>query len=493
MQNQIMTARSILNWKVFGQGSLALVCLLLFVLLPEVAQSAPNGKARCSAAIDLAAGRHARCLFNAEAHLQLREREASYKKAVARCEAKFVSRFERAQRRNGAENCPAPTSAQFAEAVSQLADTITGVAASDDNFMLCPDASGVRVSSSACVDTEVGASTWDTFTWYKQQEGALPFADGFSHVQPGAISAERLVLATTELAANLAEGDVKGMRDTFGASPQTKVEVYVRPAYTNIPPAVGQGCDQTNCDVLPVQMWIKDMLDEFETASGVKPTGVACQQEDGWNPSNSAFKCPELMTALNGAYPFLQIESGYGCYKAPTGSPAQVHVVVSSTDPNKKTDVCTGPTVAGSCLCPTWHLLERTYEPYVIGGFKQVSSSAKGCKANENDYCCTYEDAVPGETCHPGPPGAGVVTSCVLSGEPAAASYGKLVGLYWNANKSFQSPPGSNVPCLGVNYADESGNANCRVDVVDGQHSAASLLLQISGGAPPMSKDLCFY
>jgi hypothetical protein len=493
MKNLTVAASILPNWKAFGQVSLVSVCLLLFVLLPEVAQSAPNGKARCSATIDLAAGRHARCLFKAEAHLLLREREASYEKAVAHCEAKFFSRFERAQQRHGAENCPPPTSEQFAEAVSQLADTITGVAASSDNFMLCPDGSGVRVSSLACVQAEAGASTWDSFTWYKQQEGLLSFADGFVGVQPGAISAKRLVLATTQAAADLVVDDVNGMRDTFGASPQTKVEVYVRPQYTKIPTEVGNGCDKTDCAVLPVQAWIKEMLDQFETASGVKPTGVACQQEDGWNPQNRAFKCPELMTALNGAYPFLQIESGYGCYKAPTGSPAQVHVVMASSDPDK-TDVCTGPTVAGSCLCPTWHLLERTYEPYVIGSFKQLTSSAKGCKENENDYCCTYEDAVPGGTCHHGSSSAeaGTVPSCVLSGEPAASSYGKLVGLYWNANTAFQSPPGGNVPCLGVNYANESGNANCRVEVVDGPNSAASLLQQISAGASP-SKDLCFY
>ena len=475
------------------RASLLGLCLLLAGPVQSAAESESRDHARCTAAIDRASGRHARCLFNAEAHFQIRGVQGSYENAVDRCEAKFAVRFERAHRRHGSENCPLPTSAHFEEAVSQLAEVISSVAASNDAFMLCPDGSGVRVSSSACVLASIGTPTWDSFTWYKQHTGALSFNDAFGGLSPGMVSADRLVLATTEAAAGLAAADVQGMQTTFGTSAAT-VEIFVRPLYTNVPTAVANGCDAANCDVQPVQAWISDMLSSFEATSGITPAGVACQQEAGWNPSNGKFRCPELMAALNGAYPFLQIEAGYECYKAPTGSPAEVHVVGADDD-------CTGPTVAGSCLCPTWHLLERTYEPYVIGPFKKLSNSARDCKSdrNANDYCCTWEDGVAGATCPPGPPptpgGINAPASCLMTGEPAATSYGKLVGLFWNSDSSFKAPPGSNVPCLGIGYPGGAGNANCRVDAADGPDAAASLLQQITSASTgaPQSNDLCFY
>merc|ERR1711907_776732 len=117
-----------------------------------------------------------------------------------------------------------------------------------------------------------------------------------------------------------AANDKAGMLNMFGEG--SSLEIYIRPDYVKLGTYLDSkhSCTSDGCKTSDVISYLDSMLANFKEASGLSPIGVACQQEEGFNPLNSDFKCPELMVAAGGKHKFLQIESGYGCYSSQKGS-----------------------------------------------------------------------------------------------------------------------------------------------------------------------------
>jgi len=328
--------------------------------------------------------------------------------------------------------------------------------------------SSLRGSSSA---PAVPATRWPLFIWYKQGHGSTRFASRFGDVPKKQVVAEKLVLATVEGGAGEGRTDKEGMLNTFGAEGAT-FDVYVRPDYAKLASYLTSknACTGDSCDTSTIISYLTDMLANFESSSHIKASGIACQQEEGFNPDNTDFKCKELMVAIDGKYPFLQIEGGYGCYKVQSG--LRVNIAESCQS------------ASASCLCPTYHLEEKTYEPYAIGGFKPAPYG-HACKSNEGNYCCTFDDSVDGAKC----PDWDINNQCFMTGDAAASSYGKLIGLWWKSDATFESHLDGHVSCIGIGSPDTGGNANCAIDPASAPNAAFALEKELGADA----KALCFY
>jgi len=102
---------------------------LAFVWTDGLGHAASNPAARCTAAIQRAAGKHAKCLLHADAKLAVSGDFDRYNKKVAGCEKAFERRHDRALIRYSVDNCPTDSADDFQDSVFQSTAQITAAAA----------------------------------------------------------------------------------------------------------------------------------------------------------------------------------------------------------------------------------------------------------------------------------------------------------------------------------------------------------------------------